>query len=358
MIGSTGSVGSRGKLPCITSTDDQALEHGSSTKRNHNTQCARWHLTDNFIDDPNPCQSCIEERKAVWDEWLDKYCKNYVFQLERGEETGRCHFQLVISLKTKVRKAQMVEKMPFPTVDCRESLTKGNFDYSMKTETRVQGPWADASIGYEERLPAAMPDDIKRCNIPFPYQAYLEQLVDNYQMDIYIHNVIDPLGTKGKSTWARYMDWKKKAKTIPDLEPDKIMGFIMSFKPAKCYIYDIARTKDKPTLHKIWSTMENLKAGNQHDWRHEGKQRMITPPMVVILSNQRLFEDEPEAKCEGKKKRKVISCPFTKKRLIEWLIDDDNKLKRFTIPLYKTLQASYRHANKSDHCDDPFVSQE
>ena len=72
-------------------------------------------------------------------------CRQWVFQLERCESTGKLHWQMRIKAKEKIR-ATGVAKW-FPKGSCHVSVTsnenRDNMFYVMKESTRVEGPWSD-----------------------------------------------------------------------------------------------------------------------------------------------------------------------------------------------------------------------
>lgn len=117
-----------------------------------------------------PCM--LEETFEILDS------KNWVFQLERGEETGRLHYQCSLSLKNKVTKSKLLRllaiawKQQFPNHPVLETLSgegvsetseslfnqttvlpmqdeAASFDYSQKTDTRVKGPWSKTGFYYD-----------------------------------------------------------------------------------------------------------------------------------------------------------------------------------------------------------------
>lgn len=70
---------------------------------------------------------------------LKEYCKNYAFQLEKGE-TGYIHYQGRISLKIKSRVGPPLFNAHWtPT----SNENKSNNFYVIKSDTRILGPWTD-----------------------------------------------------------------------------------------------------------------------------------------------------------------------------------------------------------------------
>lgn len=274
-----------------------------------------------------------DERTAYLQQWMSMNCDKWVFQLEEGKETKRKHYQLRIRWKTKTRGTQVTQNLldaigKWGT--CHVSPTSTNasktFDYVLKADTRVAGPWADNDTSTNEKLDSAMPEDVKLCkSIPYPWQTRMTNMIDAYKPDVYIHMIIDPLGMNGKSTWTKTMFWTNRACVVPNLgECDKIMGFVCSMPRSNCYIIDIPRTMTINNTKNLVTSIENLKAGYVYDWRYHAKFNVISNPMIVITCNWNFPSDA-----------------FTTKRVIKWLIVD-KKLKYFTDEKYNELQETYK----------------
>jgi hypothetical protein len=71
--------------------------------------------------------------------------KKYAFQLEKGEQTNRLHYQGYINLSNKVRQKQLARSMNYllPGIEIRAiNDEKCAIAYCTKIETRVSGPWS------------------------------------------------------------------------------------------------------------------------------------------------------------------------------------------------------------------------
>jgi len=75
-------------------------------------------------------------------ESLSKHCKAFVFQLEKGEQTGYVHYQGRVSLNERARKANILALKDAKYSPTSREGSK-NFDYVMKEDTRLEGPWSD-----------------------------------------------------------------------------------------------------------------------------------------------------------------------------------------------------------------------
>lgn len=288
------------------------------------------------------------DRKSELTKWLTLNCEHWVFQLEEGKTTHKRHYQGRFRLKSRLRPSQLAKKAKTeidktihvsPTTNGVHS--DNNFNYVMKEDTRVDGPWADIELGIANQLEEAKPDDVKEVtDHPYPWQQAVEQMINDYKMDKYIHFIIDPIGGNGKTSFRKTMMWKKQAMVVPILEEcSKISGFVCSYKQAatrKCYIIDVARTMSPKNLTNLITAIENIKGGEVYDWRLKAKYIMFTPPMVIITCNW-VFPDNK----------------LTKNRCIKWLIVD-RKLKQFDQKTYDTLKQLHDIENENV-CINPFM---
>lgn len=79
--------------------------------------------------------------------FLREHCKKWAYQLEQNGDDGKLHWQCRVSLIKKKRKSEFLAVLPFPhssVSPSSSSVHEGqNFNYTMKADTRVEGPWTD-----------------------------------------------------------------------------------------------------------------------------------------------------------------------------------------------------------------------
>ena len=81
---------------------------------------------------------------------LNGWCKKYVFQKEQGD-TGYVHWQCRVSLIKKRRMAEVLTII-VPKIGGHWSPTNnkvhaaGSFNYVMKEDTKIDGPWTEQSF--------------------------------------------------------------------------------------------------------------------------------------------------------------------------------------------------------------------
>lgn len=65
----------------------------------------------------------------------------FVFQLERGVETGYKHFQLYLENDNPISFSTIKNIFPYAHIECREGTKQQAFEYCTKEETRLHGYW-------------------------------------------------------------------------------------------------------------------------------------------------------------------------------------------------------------------------
>jgi hypothetical protein len=89
-----------------------------------------------LFEDPNKMVDILENQADA---------KEYIFQKEQGQVTGKIHYQGFLKVKTKIRIEQLIRNLR-PVVhgiEIRAAMNeKALKRYCQKTETRVEGPWA------------------------------------------------------------------------------------------------------------------------------------------------------------------------------------------------------------------------
>lgn len=166
----------------------------------------------------NGLWSSLEVSKA-----LNPLCKNYIFQLEKGEG-GLIHFQGSLRLIKKASKKQLLELMITtfkcdiaevpqyiaPTVKGIHSPQKFNYDvYASKIQTRIEEPVSDKTYKIEVmKEPEYVPKQFKnKLDKLYPFQQSIyDDCKKNMSADVIddrtINILIDVKGCQGKSVIA------------------------------------------------------------------------------------------------------------------------------------------------------------
>lgn len=226
--------------------------------------------------------------------WFGDIAKKWVFQEEKGDKTGYAHFQCRISLKERARIESLQKRMRAVGFVGRLSPTANNtkdFNYVLKSETRVDGPWCDKDTECEVTPPADI-DHLNKDNLrPYQrhiYDACVAQQCRKTMSFRTVDFIYDPKGCIGKTVLTRFLVWNKLAMYVPVMQDAQdIMQWVMSFPPALCYIIDMPRSHCKDKLNGFWAGIEQLRSGFASDKRHKGRFRMQTPPIVWVFSNHK-----------------------------------------------------------------------
>jgi len=220
--------------------------------------------------------TCHDLDRAVLIKNLQNCAKKWVFQLEKGSETGKLHFQGRISLKVKTRDAG---KLNLGIGHVSATHDKDNDFYVTKIETRVEGPWSDKDVV------CYIPRDVGKITELRPWQKQLLSIITAYE-ERKVTVVIDPVGCSGKSTFVRWCMCHKFGQIIPMANDYKdLLRVVMDAPKSPCYFVDMPRAMRKEKLYQFYSAVETIKGGYAFDDRYSFKQELFDPPNVVIFTN-------------------------------------------------------------------------
>lgn len=219
--------------------------------------------------------------------WLMENCKNWVFQLEQGEQTGYLHYQCRFSLRSKTRQTTLAKHIPSawqywltPTSEANSR----NFNYVLKMETRVEGPWSDKDD--EDTLQVYVPRQVREIKEWRPWQIKVAEMCsqwDNRKINV----IYDPVGNNGKTVLACAMECDGKACYIPFCNDFRdIMRMIMDQKKVGAYIIDMPRAINKEKLGQMWAGLEAVKSGFAFDDRYKFKKAWFDCPVMFVMTNK------------------------------------------------------------------------
>lgn len=211
---------------------------------------------------------------------------HWCFQLEKCPTTGNPHYQGRIRLRDKKRRSGVVllfTDTVLQGADWRPttSVNSKNFNYQMKRDTRIEGPWCDTD---PEPMPQTKDTEIidQKGFLPWQGQVYNDCKRVGGRT---INYIIDKKGNKGKTTFLKWMVQKKFAEYIPPLDNMKeLVGFAIDF-PSNAYIIDMPRALTKKNLKQFWSAIETIKSGIFFDTRYKGRRLMREPVQIWIFAN-------------------------------------------------------------------------
>lgn len=217
---------------------------------------------------------------------LREVAKHWVFQLERGEEKGYLHYQIRISLYKKKRRGELLTLLNNTALQapnyCQPTSTPGTktFDYVMKKDTRVEGPWTE-----KDPDPEQIDDELL-----FPPNAFqtkmlelIKGIIDRRKISV----VVDPKGNRGKTWLLKYVRYHKLGTVIPTFNKMEDISQMVMCKPVdRCYMIDMPRSIKPNKMQEFWSGIEQLKNGYCYDKRNSFKDRQFRTPHVIVLTNK------------------------------------------------------------------------
>lgn len=216
---------------------------------------------------------------------LRKLAKHWAFQLEEGALTQYRHWQGRLSLRKKARKNELINLMKnTPMEQARLSTTananKSNFDYVLKLDTKVDGPWTDKDINS---------DDFNTSVTEGKLQTWQQKIIDIIKGPIderQIIYVLDRSGKHGKSWLCNYIKWKRLGTVIPPMNNAQDISQMIMCKPAdRAYTVDVPRSTNQSKLQEFWTAMETIKNGYCYDKRHKFQDRNFKTPHLIVFGN-------------------------------------------------------------------------
>lgn len=225
---------------------------------------------------------------------LRQVFKKFVFQKEEGKD-GYVHWQIRGHLYKKKRQheavaafADITYKAAHWTRTSTEVHKGNNFNYVMKAEGRLAGPWTDKdSLADPPPLTRQLVDFYKHELYPWQkdcvgWTQHLDDRLIRCVVDDRFHG-----GNRGKSVFCEALEYEAAAYELPPLNDLKeFMEVCMGIPPQKCYLVDMPRAMKKEKLAAFYSGLESLKNGVMYDRRYAFKKRRIDRPQIIVFSNK------------------------------------------------------------------------
>jgi len=248
-------------------------------------QLARFDITIPARD-PYPEWGDLATALAGW-------AKKFVFQLEKGEQNDYFHWQCRVNLISKKTCPNLLTSA-VADIGGHWSVTSNGvhsgpkaFNYVMKKDTRVEGPWTDADI---PPVPPPLTNNVRKFyeRTPYPWQDFAKRVLAQTMDDRHMHCIVDTLYDSGKSTLSELLEYEGLAEEIPGIFTcgEDIIQFAMSRPPAKCYTFDMPAAMKKEKLHGMYQGLECLKNGLLYDKRYKGRKlRLEQRPAIIVFTN-------------------------------------------------------------------------
>lgn len=259
---------------------------------------------------------------------LKQLAKHFIFQEEKGHETGYLHYQGRLSLIKKARKHEalkLFESLGVPAPNFFEPTVGApkSFDYNCyagKADSRVNGPWTDkdAEAAYIPRQYRNKLDKL------YPFQKIIFDSAKEFE-DRIINLIFCPDGNKGKSTIASLCELFAKGIDLPPVnDADRLIQSCCDIciakqvrDPSPIFV-DLPRAMNKDRLNGIYTAIEQIKKGKLYDLRYTYKEWWIDSPQIWVFSNIR-----PDLSMLSKDRWKVWSIDENKE-LVPYVGEYDN----------------------------------
>ena len=224
--------------------------------------------------------------------------KKWVFQLEAAPTTGTLHYQGRGSLYKKKRQPELcslLNEIDLRGMDVSESSNNstqknGDVFYSLKYDTKVEGPWMDTTWREPPYIPRQYRDKMDRL---YPWQKKILDSRDVFE-DRKINMVYDPVGNNGKSTVAALGDLMFGAIDLPPVGDHKELmqvacDILMAKqeRDPKLVFVDLPRglTLDPRKFGPFMVAIEQIKKGKVCDLRFHYKEWWFDSPQVWVFAN-------------------------------------------------------------------------
>lgn len=229
---------------------------------------------------------------------LYKICEHFIFQLERGTETNRLHYQGYIHLKKKQRSSalrsalQNAERGGLYVTPCSDAGKDQLKQYCMKNdETKIDGPWTDKTA---LKGPPFIPKQFQHLtdiNNLYPYQRKIVESINDFEIRK-IDCIYDAAGAKGKSSIAAICELVYGGIDMPPINDFKELVALAccicmdgAIRDPKIILIDMPRALRKDQLYGMYSAIEQIKKGKLYDTRYHYKSWWIHSPRVWVFTN-------------------------------------------------------------------------
>jgi hypothetical protein len=200
--------------------------------------------------------------------------KEFYFQKEKGSGAQEyVHYQGCFSLLTSKQMLSTVKNlMGFNDVHletCKDwPAAKA---YSMKDETRLEGPWSHKGPKLNPKYQLAR-------GAFYDWQATVEGWLKEEPDDRHIHWIYDKVGGNGKSKLVNYVTDNYSACCFNN---GKESDIAYAYDSQPIVLFDLPRAKK----HVNYVTMEDLKNGRLFSGKYESTTKRFNPPHVVVFAN-------------------------------------------------------------------------
>lgn len=244
---------------------------------------------------PTEEENFFELKWPLFVEDFNEIAKKWVFQLERGEETGYVHVQARVSLHKKKRLNEFKSFKNFTKNKLFESAhvspTSNNAldddHYCGKLDTRILGPWRHDDDVVKECKPQYIPRQVREITEMRPFQKAIIKSLTVWDTRT-INCVIQPPGKVGKSILISICRAYKYARVLPPVNDTKdLLRMVCDMPTSKAYLFDMPRAMNKDRLYQFYAAIETIKDGYAYDDRYHFTEKVFDCPNIWIFTNSK-----------------------------------------------------------------------
>lgn len=232
--------------------------------------------------------------------FLVEMCKTVQYQLERGDDNGNLHYQVMCETYSAYESYPddwVLEHKAYwqPMTNNERKIYNRGKSYAMKQHSRVDGPWANPLTGDMRQM---LVDARRLDRLPELYERQ-QQIIANLDMDESdrTFNVLfDTEGGWGKNKMFQYLVVKTGAIMLVATNDEKSLGYKCLKKVKKAeekdpqsrlhIIINIPRGVKEVSLPHIMSFVESLKDGEVVSDKYESEDYgLVIEPRVTIGTN-------------------------------------------------------------------------
>lgn len=258
---------------------------------NDSNKYAMWCVTINATD-----EDILLDRNEL-ETFLNANCEEYVFQIEKE---SRRHWQGVMKLELRTRKATLLNKMEgaFPNEDIRNITLQRCIDYtkskiycsdSFKRLTGTEVLMYPAEYSESDITFLDDPNNRHRWQNTLLFVLFgRDETVFKKPDDRTVYWITDTYGNSGKSKFIKWLYCRYKGVTKLSFGTStQLRAALCSEGPRLCYFIDFPRTLgSEDSLNTVLSVIEDLKNGFVRSAMYgDNKVLLMEPPHIVCLSN-------------------------------------------------------------------------
>lgn len=262
-----------------------------------------WIFTWNADNDDNLL------KKSEVQSLLMTLANTYAFQEEKGEETGRRHYQGCFQTKIRKRQQTLLNDIVIilsadPRINAREAIKNltiqrmcGSWEQNIEYCTKINTSQSEPIVSEDLTIYAG--NDIDFLGQPenrYPWQDKLLSILfkDGESIlstpnDRTIIWITDTKGNSGKSKFVKYVCYNNPSTIKVSFgSASQLRGSLVSAGKQNLYFLDIPRTLgDDDSMNSLLSVIEDLKNGFVVSTMY-GKHStlMMDPPHIIVFSNK------------------------------------------------------------------------